>query len=105
MKILAIDFDGTIHNYKHPKPGRRMGDVIPGAKEALIKLRSRGYKIIIHTVFSGDEREQKVVEDWLKYYGIPFDEVTNRKPNASFYIDDNGLRFNGDWEEILNTIL
>lgn len=104
-KVLAIDFDGVIHDFKNPKPGRRMGDVIPGSKDAIIKLRSKGYKIIVHTVFSGDDRERKVVEDYLKYYQIPFHEVTNAKPRADFYIDDNGLRFEGNWDEILKRII
>jgi len=102
-KILAIDFDGTIHDFKNPKPGRRMGDVIVGAKEAIIKLKSKGYKIIIHTVFSGDDRERKVVEDYLNYYGIPFHEVTNQKPRADLYIDDHGLFFQ-NWDDTLSEI-
>ncbi len=49
-KILAIDFDGVIHDFKNPIEGRRMGAPIEGTKEALDKFKSKGYKIIVFTV-------------------------------------------------------
>ena len=93
---IAIDFDGVIHAHKNPIEGRRMGPPIEGAKEAL-KTLSRKYNIIIFSVW-GDK--PKTIEDFMKYYELSFNSVTNIKPNATFYIDDRGLHFNS-WSETL----
>lgn len=96
--ILAIDFDGTIHDDAHPVEGRRMGPPIPGAKEALEAYRRKGHTIIIHTVRGGSPEH---IEAWMKYYGIPFDRVTNikpMKPSADLFIDDKARQFIG-WDK------
>lgn len=97
-KILAIDFDQTIHDQAHPVPGRKMGPPIVGAQDAIVEFKRRGYKIIIHTVWGSDDRKQAII-DWLNYYQIYFDEVTNIKPKADAYIDDKAIRFT-TWEEV-----
>jgi len=100
--IVAVDFDNTIMNPMDKPEGKSMGNPMPGAKEALKDMRKHGHKIIIHTVRGGNPQH---VRDWLKYYGIPFDDVTNIKPNdVAFFIDDHGLRFNGDWNITLKTM-
>ena len=41
----------------------------------------------------------------LAHHKIPFDEVTNIKPNnVAFFIDDHALRFKGDWQETLSEL-
>ena len=95
--ILAIDFDGTIHDWLAPKPGRRMGPPIEGAREALQAFREAGHTIIVHTVRGG---EPKHVKDWLDYYLIPYHQVTNIKPAADWYIDDRGMHFT-NWPEAI----
>jgi len=94
MKVHAIDFDGVIHDHKNPVPGRRMGAPIEGAKEAITELKRRGDTVIVHSVWAGNP---KVIEDWMRYYEIPFDEVTNIKPQADIYLDDKAVRFT-DWK-------
>jgi hypothetical protein len=92
MKVLAIDFDGVIHDFKNPVPHRRMGPPIFGTKEALETLKNQGYELIIFCVW-GDEKGQKTIADFMKYYGLPFDSITNIKPQADYYIDDKAIRF------------
>jgi hypothetical protein len=94
---LAIDFDGVLHDHKNPKVGRKMGAPISGAKEALQFFRERGDRIIIHSVWGDRER---IIREWMNYYLIPFDEITNIKPDADVYLDDRGLRFE-NWEQAL----
>jgi ribonucleotide monophosphatase NagD (HAD superfamily) len=94
---LAIDFDGTIMDPTNVDPGFRMGNPMAEAQEVINYLYKQNYKIIIHT---NRGNSPKHVEDWLKFYHIPFDEVTNIKPNADYFIDDKALKFEGDWSKI-----
>jgi hypothetical protein len=93
--IYAIDFDGVVHDHKKPIIGRRMGAPMEGAKEALEKLKSQHNKIIIHSIWGDD---QKTIGDWMKFYEIPFDSITNIKPPADVYLDDKAVRFTS-WKE------
>jgi hypothetical protein len=97
---LAIDFDGTIHDVNNPVKGRKMGPPILGSREALTQLQGR-YRLVIHTVWGN---KPGPIEDWLKYWEIPFDEVTNLKPQAEFYIDDKAIRFT-DWASVLLSVV
>lgn len=97
--ILAIDFDEVIHDTKNPITGRKMGAPIYGSQEALDDLHDAGHKIIIHTV----RGISKAVMDWLEYYDIPYDEITNIKPKADWYIDDKSLHFES-WEQVMNKL-
>lgn len=102
--IICVDFDGVIHDFKHPIPGRRMGLPIIGTQSALDNLKKQGNRIIVLTIWGGDEKGQKTIADFMEYYKLPFDEITNIKPNADYYIDDKAVRFRGDWEETLEQL-
>jgi len=101
-KVLAIDFDGVIHDYKNPIPGRRMGGPIKGTKETLIYFKNKGYKIIVFSIW-GDEEGKKTISDFMSYYKLPFTCITNIKPNADYYIDDKAIHFN-NWVEVRKEI-
>lgn len=103
MSILAIDFDGVIHDKAHPKPGRRMGPPIDGAAITLRKLWGEGHKIIVHTVMATNTAGYEAVEDWMTYYQIPFDTITAIKPAADWYVDDHALRFI-DWPSTYDAV-
>lgn len=101
--IFAIDFDGTIHDWQHPVPGRKMGPPFPYAKEALEKMRAGGHKVIIHSC-----NRREVIEGWMRYFEIPYDYIWDEKgkPVADYYIDDNAVRFvPNNWEEITEKVL
>lgn len=100
--ILAIDFDGVVHDFKNPVAGRRMGGPMiadsngsslfdrMGAVEAMQYLDNEGHELILHTVRGGSEQH---IIDWCNYYHVPFHSITNVKPNADAYIDDKAIRF------------
>ncbi len=105
--IIAVDFDGTIVAHKYPK----IGGLKPGAKEALQAFRAAGHKIIIWTCRAG--QEEKDVRAFLQAHDIPFDTVNNpimgadlgtRKVYADLYIDDKGVQFDENWDEIQRVI-
>ncbi len=97
--ILAIDFDGVIHDFKNPIPHRKMGPPIEGAKEALEEYTASGHEIIIFTVWGGTDQGRETIKKFMEYYKIPFHSITNEKPNADYYIDDKAIRFT-NWNEI-----
>jgi hypothetical protein len=98
--IIAVDFDGTLHDWKNPKSGRVMGPPLEGAESAMKILRVKGHHIVVHSV-RGDRPQH--IKDWMNYYKIPFDSITNIKPPAEVYIDDCAIRYT-NWEDTLTEL-
>ena len=104
---LAIDFDGVIHKYSKGFQGLQNAYDVPneGTREALEELIKRGFRLIIVS-----SRPVNVINMWLEKYDMVkyFEEVTNIKRPASFYIDDHALHFNNElekpWQEVLDTV-
>jgi hypothetical protein len=96
--ILAIDFDGVIHN----NPTKGMGNPIEGAKESLHKLYWDN-RIIIHSVRATTEDGKRMIESWMNEKEIPYHEVTSTKPQADVYLDDKAIRFTR-WDESMISI-
>lgn len=99
---ICVDFDGVVHNPNDKDEGYKMGKPIEGARDAILKLKNEGNEIIIFTVRGGTPH---YVAEWMNFFNIPFDEITNIKPDdVAFFIDDHGLRFEGDWTKTLEDI-
>lgn len=102
MKTIAIDFDGVLHKYsKGYHDGTCYDEPMEGGIEAIIKLRNKGYEVVIFTC-----RNPDAIYEWFKKYWdssahgeVP--DVTNKKPLAIAYVDDRGIRFT-NWKDILN---
>lgn len=101
--VIAVDFDGTVVEHEFP----RIGGLKPGAKEALQAFRKAGHKIIIWTCRHG--QHEKDVRVFLTENDIPFDTINNpimgadlgtRKVYADLYIDDKGIRYEDNWDEL-----
>jgi len=111
-----VDLDRTIHQYsKGFQDGSLYDTPFPQAREALQKLKSKGFEIVIFTsrvcpevaAFHGQDLKEQYtnIENWLNNNDIPFDRVTATKLDADFYIDDKAIWIrNGDWEEVLKQI-
>ncbi len=89
MATLAIDFDGTIHDWEHPV--KVMGPPMPGAVEGMKELDMQGHKLVVFTA----RGNSTYVWDWLRYFGIPCSEVTNTKDGGfdCFFDDRNFPHF------------
>ena len=91
---VCIDFDHTLVDH----------DVmLPGAKEAVARLKEAGYAIMIHSCNS-----KHWIEKVLRDNDVHFDHIWdgNGKPAVDAYIDDRGVGFDGDWvkatDEVFN---
>lgn len=102
--VIAIDFDGVIHNPADKLPGYQMGRPYPDVAKYLTTLQLLGHKLVIHTLWGLNPAGIKACEDWLRYFKVPFDEVTAIKPAASIYIDDRAYRHT-DWRDTMKFIV
>lgn len=89
--VVAIDFDHTLVDYDEP---------LPGAKEALQKLRDAGHKILIHSC-----NNEEWIRRILNTYEMPYDYIWDGgKPVCHAYVDDRAIAFSGDWDATLAEI-
>lgn len=106
-KTVAIDFDGVIHLYSKNFQGldNAYDPPTPGTIEALDSLKNDGYRLIIVS-----SRPVPVIKQWLKKYKMShyFDDVSNTKHPARYYIDDHAVRFpkgqDNAWEKTIELI-
>jgi histidinol phosphatase-like enzyme len=108
-KIIALDFDGVIHNDSDGFfDGTIYGFPIEGTEDALMYLSQR-YKIVIFTCKSNPERPlinnktgTELIWEWLDKWNLNqyISDVVWGKPLAFVYIDDKGLRFS-NWIQLL----
>lgn len=116
--IIVVDLDGTLCEHAYPD----FGPPIAGAPEALQRLHTAGFRIVIHTVrtssyfhtvgeYSAEINSPEAVEAYLQHHHIPYDEIWRHdKPVAVLYIDDRGVRLVGNrwhsnWQQIADAVL
>jgi hypothetical protein len=101
--ILAVDLDETVIQSDTE-------ELIPGAKDALLKLKSLGWKIIIWTA-RGDA--ESFVPRIMKRHGLPFDAVNanlpgikdkSRKIMFDAIVDNKNVDFGDGWESIVREL-
>ena len=107
--IIAVDFDGTLHNGEWPA----IGEPLPYAVEAMNAFKSDGHTLVIWTCREG--RLQTEMANWLFENAITFDRINEnigweqygynaRKVNADVYIDDRNLGGLPSWHEIYDIV-
>jgi hypothetical protein len=116
-KLLAVDFDGVLHDYKRGwADGTIYGDWNPGALAALYGLM-REHAVFVHTTRNPrqvahwiERRSGHGIEcvtwhpRWRKFWnkrGVLL--VTSRKLPAVAYVDDRAIRFT-DWPQTLGEL-
>ena len=108
--IVAVDFDGTLSlDSQYPNIGRFNTPLY----EALMKLKSIGWSIVLWTCREGKELKEAV--EWCKMNGLEFDAINENPPEVSFksrkvvadmYIDDNAyMPTTAFYKFIDNTVL
>ena len=99
MKSIVVDVDGTVcdainRDYENALPLQPVIDKIN-------ILYEQGYKIILYTSRGmnschGDislilEKNEKVLEEWLRKHGVLYHELIFGKPLGDWYVDDKAL--------------
>jgi hypothetical protein len=121
---IALDFDGVLHSYSSgwtgvipfDPPVRDLGGM--KAQDFCQALLDKNHEIVVHTCRADTDNGKAVVRDYLRHHKFPkimwgpvyaeggvligYEcEITDRKPRADVYIDDRGLRFEGDFKNAL----
>jgi hypothetical protein len=102
--LLAVDFDGTIAD-SYPDGqwiGAKMPAPMPGALDALLKLRQAGYRMVVFSHRAESSFGRDLIGRFLNEHRIAnlFEGVVSVKPQADAYIDDRGIHFSS-WASIL----
>ena len=108
--IVAVDFDGALSlDAQYPNIGRFNTSLY----EALMKLRSIGWSIVLWTCREGRELKEAVI--WCANNGLEFDAINenpsnvpfkSRKVVADMYIDDRAyMPTTAFYKFIDNTVL
>lgn len=97
--VLALDLDGVIHPNDSPWVNVYTLPDAPtvGAQEYVRYVQSSGWNVVVHTARANAPNADEAVRSWLRDWGFPDLKVSHVKTNASCYLDDRALRFNGTW--------
>jgi hydroxymethylpyrimidine pyrophosphatase-like HAD family hydrolase len=109
-KVIAVDFDGTIVEHKHPSIGKEMLFAFSTMKE----LQKKGHKLILWTIRTGallDEAVEFCRQNGVEFYAVnknyPEEELNDkvaRKVNADVFIDDRSIGGFIGWSEVWQTL-
>ncbi|TLP82375.1 hydrolase [Maribacter sp. ACAM166] len=106
VKIIAVDFDGTIVEHSYPKIGKQMFFAFATLK----KLQQKGHRLILWTYREGIFLEEAVaycLKNGVHFYAINENylgeksgKTYSRKLNADIFIDDRNVGGFLGWEQI-----
>ena len=97
---ICVDFDGVLNTYNGWKGEEELFEPMIGAREFL-QVLSKKYNVIILST-----RPYPKIWEWLKKYDLKqyVKDVTNHKTGAIAYIDDRGLKFDGNYSKVLKEL-
>lgn len=95
MKVIAVDFDGTLCDSKWPEIGKPHWPII----HELIRRKADGDKIILWTCREGERLEEAVL--WCLNHGIQFDAINSNVPERIKRYGDDPRKLSADeyWDD------
>ncbi len=99
--VLAVDFDGTITEYKNRWEGpEKINEVpVPGAQEFIRKAQEHFDVVVFSTRATFGHRAMDAMKDWLRENGFPDLDIVSEKPPAAVFLDDRAVRFEGTYPD------
>jgi hypothetical protein len=110
--IIAVDFDGTLHDGEFPN----IGEPMPHAQWVMNQFKEDGHFLIIWTCRCGDRLTDAI--NWLLENNIPFDRINDHEPGnvakygsnsrkvyAHLYIDDKQVGGLPNWCDIHDYVI
>ena len=98
---ICLDFDGVCNTYRGWKGKEELYEPAEGLTEFLEELKAQGYEVVVHST-----RPPGKLKAWFKKHGLQelVDGFPQDKPPAVAYVDDRGIRFDGDFYKVLSYI-
>lgn len=95
MKVIAVDFDGTLCDSKWPEIGKPHWPII----HELIRRKADGDKIILWTCREGELLDEAVL--WCLNHGIQFDAINSNVPSRIEQYGDDPRKLSADeyWDD------
>ena len=90
MKVIAVDFDGTLAKNRYPNIGEPNIKLI----NHLIKRKAYGDKLILWTCRIDKELDDAI--EWCKEHGLEFDTVNDNLPEIIEAWDSNPRKIFAD---------
>jgi hypothetical protein len=104
-RTIAVDFDGVIASYEKGWSGFVPTEPpVVGARAGVAALRALGFSVVVFSCRALHPAGLTGIRDWLLWHDITVDDITGSKPHAELYLDDRGLRFNGDWSDVTQLV-
>lgn len=107
MTLIALDFDGVIHQYVTPwQDALTVSDPpMPGAFEFILTLLDKNYEVAIISSRNRTIHGQHAMATWMLLNGFPPHKLTeiqwpSYKPPAFLTIDDRAIQFSGSWPSL-----
>ncbi len=97
---ILIDLDGVLNEYIGVFDENNIPKIKEGADLFLKKLAEK-YIVKLFTTRNKLLASKWVIDNHIDSY---INDITNVKEPAFLYIDDRSLKFNGDYEKLLNDI-
>lgn len=104
---VCLDFDGVIFKRTGRWVGPTVfnGKIIPGAAKAINTMRADLlYRVVVNSARCADDDAIEAIRAYLADHGVEVDDVCATKPRANVYVDDNAVRFGGDWDAAIGDI-
>ena len=108
MKIIAIDFDGTVVEDKFPEIGEIIRDNDYCSVDVINELHAVGHKIIIWTCRCGIYLYEMI--QWINQHEMLYNTINSNaincmghampKVRADCYIDNNNFGGRPKWDDI-----
>lgn len=105
---IAIDFDGVIHSYSSgwQGPSNIPDPPFAGAMDWLNNLTKAGIKWCVFSARNLFSEGPPAILSWLEENGCDIahlnlkDHFPAKKPHADMFLDDRGMRFEGDYSTL-----